>query len=338
MRVVLPTFEVYKSMRRAKYIYDPLTLAYHKVERTWKHLLRDTSLFLLGSMLMGLIFFFGIQYFMDSPEEKALKRQLEISEETYRELEEQIQELGAVAAELERRDNEVYRVILESEPPASWVRQSGLPLDADRYEKIRGLSNETLLDRSLRKVDDLKKRLAVHSASLDEVADLAQRKGEILKALPAIRPVKDQPSIRFSSGFGYRIDPIFKVSKLHQGVDFSAKQGTPIYATADGVIASNELYGGRGYGKHLTISHGYGYHTLYAHMSRVVRRQGQRVKRGDLIGYIGNTGKSTAPHLHYEVIYRGRRVNPINFFFNDLTPAEYNKLLAQAAANNQSFD
>lgn len=325
-------------MRRAKYIYDPLTLAYHKVERSWKHLLRDTSLFLLGSMLMGLIFFFGIQYFVDSPEEKALKRQLEISEETFQELEAQIQELNAVIEDLEQRDNEVYRVILESDPPASWIRQSGLPTEPERYEKIRGLSNETLLERSLRKVDDLKKRLAVHSASLDEVAELAQQKGSILKSLPAIRPVKDQPDIRFSSGFGYRIDPIFKLTKMHQGVDFSAKQGTPIYATADGVVVSNELFGGRGYGNHITISHGYGYHTMYAHMSKMVKRQGQRVSRGDLIGYVGNTGKSTGPHLHYEVIYRGRRVNPINFFFNDLTPEDYNKLLAQAAANNQSFD
>jgi murein DD-endopeptidase MepM/ murein hydrolase activator NlpD len=131
---------------------------------------------------------------------------------------------------------------------------------------------------------------------------------------------------------------MFKVSKMHQGIDFSARQGTPIYATANGTIVSNELFGGRGYGKHLTIGHGYGYHSLYAHMSKVVRRQGERVKRGDLIGYIGNTGKSTGPHLHYEVIYKGQRVNPINFFFNDLTPAQYNQLLAQAAANNQSLD
>jgi murein DD-endopeptidase MepM/ murein hydrolase activator NlpD len=275
---------------------------------------------------------------VDSPEEKALKRQLEISEETFQELEAQLQELNAVIQELEQRDNEVYRVILESDPPPSWIRQSGLPIESERYEKIRGLSNETLLERSLRKVDDLKKRLAVHSASLDEVAELAQQKGSILKALPAIRPVKDQPDIRFSSGFGYRIDPIFKLTKMHQGVDFSAKQGTPIYATADGVVVSNELYGGRGYGNHLTISHGFGYHTLYAHMSKMVKRQGQSVSRGDLIGYVGNTGKSTGPHLHYEVIYRGRRVNPINFFFNDLTPEDYNKLVAQAAANNQSFD
>ena len=338
MRVVLPTFEEYKSMRRAKYIYDPLTLAFKKVERSWKHWVRDTSLFLIGSMLMGIIFFFGIQSFVDSPEERGLKRQLEISEQIYAELESQMLELSGVILELERRDNEIYRVILESEPPATWIRQGGIPTDAKSYERIRGLSNETLLERTIRRVDDLKKRLAVHSASLDEVAELAQKKGAILESLPAIRPVKNQTGIKLSSGFGYRVDPMFKVSKMHQGIDFSARQGTPIYATANGTIVSNELYGGRGYGKHLTIGHGYGYHSLYAHMSKVVRRQGERVKRGDLIGYIGNTGKSTGPHLHYEVIYKGQRVNPINFFFNDLTPAQYNQLLAQAAANNQSLD
>ena len=192
MRVVLPTFEEYKSMRRAKYIYDPLTLAYKKVERSWKHLLRDTSLFLLGSMLMGLIFFFGIQSFVDSPEERGLKRQLETSEQIYAELESQMLELSAVILELERRDNEIYRVILESEPPATWIRQGGIPADEEGYERIRGLSNETLLERTMRKVDDLKKRLAVYSASLDEVAELAQKKGAILEALPAIRPVKNQ--------------------------------------------------------------------------------------------------------------------------------------------------
>ena len=325
-------------MRKSKYIYDPLTLAYKKVERTWKHILRDTSLFLLASGLLGVLFFFVIQLVIDSPKEKSLKRELDEVLLTYEQLDERLNKLMLVLGNMEKRDDEIYRVIFESEPPPAEIRLSGLAGGSLRYESIRNLSNGVLLEKTSRKVDELTKRIAIQSESLDELASLANNKEALLDALPAIRPVKDQPGTRFSSGFGYRIHPIYKVRKKHPGVDFSAKKGTPIYASADGIVISNDIFGGRGFGKHITISHGFGYHTLYAHMDKAIKKRGQRVKRGDLIGYIGNTGRSTAPHLHYEVIKNGRRVNPINYFFNDLSPTQYDDLVRSAAISNQSFD
>jgi murein DD-endopeptidase MepM/ murein hydrolase activator NlpD len=325
-------------MRKSKYIYDPLTLAYKKVERTWKHILRDTSLFLLASALLGVLFFFVIQLVIDSPKEKSLKRELDEVLLTYEQLDERLNKLMLVLGNMEKRDDEIYRVIFESEPPPAEIRLSGLAGGALRYESIQDLSNGVLLEKTSRKVDELTKRIAIQSESLDELASLANNKEALLDALPAIRPVKDQPGTRFSSGFGYRIHPIYKVRKKHPGVDFSAKKGTPIYASADGIVISNDIFGGRGFGKHITISHGFGYHTLYAHMDKAIKKRGQRVKRGDLIGYIGNTGRSTAPHLHYEVIKNGRRVNPINYFFNDLSPTQYDDLVRSAAISNQSFD
>lgn len=325
-------------MRKSKYIYDPLTLAYKKVERTWKHILRDTTLFLLASGLLGVLFFFVIQLVIDSPKEKSLKRELDEVLLTYEQLDERLNKLMLVLGNMEKRDDEIYRVIFESEPPPAEIRLSGLAGGSLRYESIRNLSNGVLLEKTSRKVDELTKRIAIQSESLDELASLANNKEALLDALPAIRPVKDQPGTRFSSGFGYRIHPIYKVRKKHPGVDFSAKKGTPIYASADGIVISNDIFGGRGFGKHITISHGFGYHTLYAHMDKAIKKRGQRVKRGDLIGYIGNTGRSTAPHLHYEVIKNGRRVNPINYFFNDLSPTQYDDLVRSAAISNQSFD
>ena len=325
-------------MRKSKYIYDPLTLAYKKVERTWKHILRDTSLFLLASGLLGVLFFFVIQLVIDSPKEKSLKRELDEVLLTYEQLDERLNKLMLVVGDMEKRDDEIYRVIFESEPPPAEIRLSGLTGGAFRYESIQDLSNGILLEKISRKVDELTKRIAIQSESLDELASLTNNKEALLDALPAIRPVKDQPGTRFSSGFGYRIHPIYKVRKKHPGVDFSAKKGTPIYASADGIVISNDVFGGRGFGKHITISHGFGYHTLYAHMDKAIKKRGQRVKRGDLIGYIGNTGRSTAPHLHYEVIKNGRRVNPINYFFNDLSPTQYDDLVRSAAISNQSFD
>tara|TARA_B110000003_G_C16624160_1_gene524256 strand:+ start:600 stop:1625 length:1026 start_codon:yes stop_codon:yes gene_type:complete len=341
---LLPTFEVTKLvrilllMRKSKYIYDPLTLAYRKVERTWKHIIRDTSLFLLASALLGILFFFVIQLILDSPKEKALKRELSEVLLTYEQLDKRLDELFVVMENMEQRDDEIYRVVFESEPPPGELRLSGIAGGALRYHNIRNLSNGTLLEKTSRRIDELSKRVVVQSESLDELASLTGNKEALLNALPAIKPVKDQPGTRFSSGFGYRIHPIYKVRKKHAGVDFTAKKGTPIYASADGLIISNDVYGGRGFGKHITISHGFGYHTLYAHMDKAIKRRGQRVKRGDLIGYVGNTGRSTAPHLHYEVIKNGRRINPINYFFNDLSPLQYDDLVRSAAASNQSFD
>ena len=275
-------------MRKSKYIYDPLTLAYKKVERTWKHILLDTTLFLLASGLLGVLFFFVIQLVIDSPKEKSLKRELDEVLLTYEQLDERLNKLMLVLGNMEKRDDEIYRVIFESEPPPAEIRLSGLAGGSLRYESIRNLSNGVLLEKTSRKVDELTKRIAIQSESLDELASLANNKEALLDALPAIRPVKDQPGTRFSSGFGYRIHPIYKVRKKHPGVDFSAKKGTPIYASADGIVISNDIYGGRGFGKHITISHGFGYHTLYAHTwIRLLKREAKESREEISLGISG---------------------------------------------------
>lgn len=325
-------------MRKTKYIYDPMTLAYRKVEKSWRERLRDTGLFILASALLGILFFFGLQLLIDSPKEKELQRELDESTLLFEDLDRRVSQLGSVLNQIERRDDEIYRVIFESDPPLQERRLEGIDGASERYSKIRGLSNGALLSSSALKVESLAKRMAVQSQSLDELAHLVTQKDAMLEAIPAIRPVKDQPGTWFSSAFGMRQHPILKTRRMHPGVDFSAPRGTPIYATADGIVITNEKFGGRGYGKHITISHGFGYHTLYAHMHKTAKRVGQRVKRGEVIGYVGSTGRSTANHLHYEVIYNRRKVNPINYFFNDLSPEEYDDLLKRAESANQSFD
>jgi murein DD-endopeptidase MepM/ murein hydrolase activator NlpD len=325
-------------MKKTKYVYDPLSLAYRKVEKNWKDRLRDTGVFILASILLGILFFFGLQVILDSPEEKILKRELAETEMLFEQLDRRVASLSGIIQQVERRDDEVYRVIFESDPPSRENRLRGISGSAQRYATIRGLPNGELLERSALKVDQLSQRVNVQSKSLDELADLVTKKEALLSALPAIRPLKDQPGTWFSSSYGYRFHPILKKNRMHTGVDFSAPRMTPIYATADGIVISNERFGGKGFGKHITISHGFGYHTLYAHMHKTAAPRGRRVKRGELIGYVGRTGRSTANHLHYEVIYNGRRVNPINYFFNDLSPEEYNDLLIMAESANQSMD
>ncbi len=326
-----------RKLRKTHYYYDPIAMAFKKIERTWRHWARYTSLFLVVSLLFGVGLFFIMNAFVDSPGEKELQREVDEMALQYEQLEDRLAEMDAMMEALETRDGEVYRLVLESEPVPTDVRRA-YASPKEKYARIRGLSNGVLVERAARKVDELSKRLYVQSKSLDEVVTLAKNKSQLLDAIPAIRPVAAKRGVQLASGYGYRVHPIYKVRKMHTGIDFTAKTGTPIYAAGNGSVVSPGKMGGSGYGLHVVISHGFGYHTLYAHMSRSAVRPGQRVKRGDLIGYIGSSGRSTAPHLHYEVIKNGRKVNPIHFFFNDLTPTEYAAMVDAANRTNQSFD
>jgi murein DD-endopeptidase MepM/ murein hydrolase activator NlpD len=323
--------------RKTKYYYDPLSMAFKKIERTWKHWVRDVSLFALTSSLVGIFLFFLVSTLFDSPREKQLQRELDETGLQMEALEERLDAMDDALSDMETRDNEVYRLVFETDPLPHELRRNIGNTDR-RYAQIRGMSNGALLERVDRKAEELGKRLYIQSKSLDEVVALAKNKEQLLEAIPAIRPVPAKRNVRLASGYGYRVHPIYKVRKMHTGIDFTAKSGTPIYASGNGTVVHPGDLGGSGYGIQIVISHGYGYHTLYAHLSRAVARPGQRVKRGDLIGYVGSTGRSTAPHLHYEVIKNGRKINPINFFFNDLTAAEYAALVEEANRTNQSFD
>jgi len=238
---------------------------------------------------------------------------------------------------IEYRDDNIYRVVLGAEPIDKSIREAGVG-GLDRYEDIKNKSilHADLITKLSESVDNLRRKIYIESKSQDDVVNLAESKEKLFAAIPAIQPVANKQLIALASGYGLRIHPIYKVKKMHTGIDFAAAIGTPIYATADGVIDKLNV-SFSGYGKMIEIDHGFGYRTRYAHMHGFAVRQGQKIKRGDLIGYVGDTGLSTAPHLHYEVFVNGVHANPVHYFFNDLNPAEYEKIIELASIENQSL-
>jgi len=327
-------------MAKVKYFYDPRTLSYRKIERTWRHKIRDIGIFLLSSFMFAFLFYVLADNFIDSPKEKRLKRELDNMVLQYEIMNQRLNQVTTVLEDMQFRDDNIYRVIFEADPIPNEVRRAGFG-GANRYKNLEGYSNSDLIIETRKKLDVITKQAYVQSKSFDDVLGLAKNKDKMLQSIPAIQPVANKDLRRMASGFGYRIHPIYKVRKLHTGMDFSATIGTPIYATGDGTISSDkgsDKVGGHGYGRYVVIDHGYGYKTLYAHMSKIIVKPGQHVKRGEIIGYVGNSGSSTAPHLHYEVVKNGQKINPINFFYNDLSPEEYELMIQISSNANQSFD
>jgi murein DD-endopeptidase MepM/ murein hydrolase activator NlpD len=238
--------------------------------------------------------------------------------------------------ELEKRDNNVYRAIFEAAPIPDSARAKALEQQKE-IQLVQGMDQENLYTSVASTLNKLTSRISIQSKSYAQIDGYIKNKEQLLSSTPAIQPVSNKDLSRIASGFGYRIDPVYKTTKFHAGLDFAAPQGTPIYATANGTV---EVAGntGNGYGNHVVISHGYGYGTLYGHMFRVKVRSGQKVKRGEIIGWVGSTGKSTGPHCHYEVHRNGDPVDPVYYFYNDITPEQYDRLLKLAASSNQSFD
>lgn len=323
-------------MPKAKYYFNTNSLKYEKVVIPWgKRILR-----VLGFVTTAIVFsvvIVAIAYaYLDSPKEKQLKREISQLTLQYEILQQRFEHVDNVLKDIQHRDDNIYRVIFEAEPIPATVRKAGYG-GVNRYKALEGMENSDLIISAARKLDELTKQLYVQSKSFDEIVELAKDKSHMLASIPAIQPVSNKDLTRIASGFGYRIHPIYKTSKMHEGIDFTAPVGTDIYAAGNGTV-KEVVYGDRGYGNYVLISHGFGYETLYAHMSKVKARPGQKVKRGDVIGNVGSTGASTAPHLHYEVIKQGSKINPINFFYNDLTPEEYEKMIEISSQSNQSFD
>jgi len=323
-------------MAKVKYYYDTKTLSYKRIELSGLNKLKRLFYFLIGSAFTGLIMVVVFFQFFDSPKEKRLNREIDALTTQYEIVEDKLNQVELVLDDIQNRDDNIYRVIFEAEPIPKSIRKAGYG-GINRYENLKGYSNSELIINTSEKVDQISKQLYIQSKSYDEIIELAKNKADMLAALPAIQPVSNKNLSRMASGYGYRIHPIYKTRKLHAGMDFSAKTGTPIYATGDGKIYKVRK-SRRGYGNHVIIDHGYGYKTLYAHMTKYVVRRGQKVKRGEVIGYVGSTGTSVAPHLHYEVHKDGRKINPVNFYYNDLNPEEYEKMLEISSQNNQSFD
>ena len=323
-------------MAKVRFYFNTHTLRYEKLEIPFKvRLLRFFGFMALSIIIASIIVFISFQY-IDSPKEKLLRNENEDLKENYSILEKRLQEINSQVVELENRDNEVYRAIFESSPIPDSARQKKMA-EKQEVQLIQSMSKTELVQSIQSQLNRLSLLTAYQNVSYNEIDDMLKNKQKLLAAIPAIQPVSNKSLTRIASGFGTRIDPVYKVAKFHAGLDFAAPQGTPIYATADGRVTEADFNAG-GYGNHVVINHGFGYETLYGHMYRIKARVGQEVKRGEVIGYVGSTGKSTGPHCHYEVRKNGHPIDPVYFFYNDLTPEQYDRILKQAAAGNQSLD
>jgi murein DD-endopeptidase MepM/ murein hydrolase activator NlpD len=324
-------------MNKVKYKFNKKSLTFDRVHTT----MRKRLLYFFSHLSTGVVFaavVLVVAYnFLDSPKEKAQKRELDEMKLQYQILNDQLDKVTTILADLQDRDDNIYRVIFEAEPIASSIRSAGIG-GIDRYESFKGYSNSDLIIETEKKMDRIMGKLYVQSKSFDEVFDLAKNKEKMLVSIPAIQPVNNKDLRRVGSYFGYRMDPFYKVRKFHEGMDFSAPVGTEIYATGNGTITAAGRDAQGGYGNVVRIDHGYTYQTLYAHLSRVFVKPGQKILRGQIIGNVGNTGKSTSPHLHYEVRKNGKPLNPIFFFFNDLTPEQFQLMLDLSAQPSQTMD
>ena len=323
-------------MAKVKYYYDTKTLSYKRIEHSRAKKIKTLFYFLIGSAFTGLLMVIIFFQFFDSPKEKILNREIKQLSSQYELVQDKLQQVELVLDDIHQRDDNIYRVIFEADPIPTSIRKAGYG-GVNRYKDLEGYNNSELIIATTKKVDQITKQLYIQSKSFDYVIELAKNKAVMLASIPAIQPVSNKNLKQMASGFGMRIHPIYKTQQFHDGMDFTAKIGTPIYATGNGKIEKVES-SARGYGKYVIIDHGFGYKTLYAHMSKFKVTIGQKVNRGDVIGYVGNTGLSSGPHLHYEVHKYGEKINPVNFYFNDLTAEQYEKMLEISTQNNQSFD
>lgn len=323
-------------MARQKYVFNQKTLSYEKYVVNWKQRLFGIIFYIVTTGAFALVFVAIAFNFFGSPKERMQKRELDFLTLQYDILTNRLLSMQKVLADMQERDDNIYRVIFEADPIPSSVRSAGYG-GVNRYEKLLGYKNSDIVVETAKKLDRIASLLYVQSKSFDEVFDLARNKSEMLASIPAIQPVKNLDLRRISSYFGVRTDPFYKVNKFHQGVDFSAPTGTEIFATGNGRVEriQKNYYG---YGNTILINHGFGYKTSYSHLSKFHVKNGDQVKRGQLIGEVGNSGKSTSPHLHYEVHKNNKPVNPIHFFFNDLTPQDYEKILELSALPSQTMD
>ena len=326
-------------MARIKYYYDTETCKYERVKvSTWDVLLNLLG-FLTVAILIAVSLLFGFNKYFESPKELSLRKENEELLYHYQVLEDEMQDVNQMISSLQERDDNVYRVIFEAEPISNTIRQAGAG-GAEKYKDLlsSNLTQESLILDNFKRIDQLKRQMYIQTKSHDEIIELAINKEDMMASIPAIQPVSNVELTRLASGFGRRIHPIYKVKRMHTGLDFSAPRGTPVYATGGGKIKKSQLsYLKTGYGNQIEIDHGYGYVTKYAHLQLLAVKKGQVIKRGDLIGYVGSTGGSTAPHVHYEIIKNGKKINPIQYIIQDVTDEEYDKLLELASRENQSL-
>lgn len=324
------------KVSKIKYRYNPQTLSYEKVELSFKQKLFRALPYVGAALVFAVAVSIIAFTFFKSPREKAQLRKIEELKAQYELLQKEMDETMKVLKAIEQRDDQLYRVILETKAYPAHKRQLATG-GSDRYAGQQNLDNSEMIVSATKKLDELQKRLYAQSKSFDELVELAKRKDKMLRSIPAVIPIANREVTAHTGAFGWRIDPIYRTRAFHSGMDFPCKLGTPIRCTGDGVVENVES-GFWGYGNVVLIDHGFGYKTMYAHLSGFNVKKGQKVSRGDVIAFAGSTGKSTAPHLHYEVIKDGEKVNPVNYYFNDLSPAQYEEMIKASQQNGTSFD
>lgn len=323
-------------MKKVKYFYNTQTLKYEKLVVSMRVKILRILGFISAAIVTGILFLSVAYRFLDSPKEKLLRRDIDNMKEEYDGLKSRMADLKTEIDELQHRDNAIYRVIFEAAPIPDSVR-AGQPDKDEEIQQLQRKENGEIIASAATMLAELSNRVKMQEKSYLQIEDLIKNKQKMLASIPAIQPVSNKDLDRIASGFGYRIDPIYKTMKFHSGLDFTAPSGTPIYATGDGTIEEASL-SDVGYGNHVVVNHGYGYKSLYGHMVRMKVKRGQSVKRGDVLGWVGSTGKSTGPHCHYEVSKNGVKVDPVYFFYSDLTPEQFDRMLKIARSGNQSFD
>jgi hypothetical protein len=323
-------------MKPVKYKFNPDSLSFDKIRLGVKAILLRSLAYLIALIIIAVVLNFMFGLFFDTPKEKALKREIEQLTLQYDLIHREMGNLETVIGHLQETDDNLYRTIFGAEPIQATQRQVGIG-GVSRYNELEGFNNSRLVIETVKKLDVLRKKVYVQSKSFDELILLAREKEEMLRSIPAIIPISTKDLTRIASGFGLRIHPVYKITKFHAGMDFTAPLGTEVYASGDGTIES-VLSSKRGMGNYIIVNHGFGYSSIYAHLDSFNVKTGQKVHRGDIIGYVGNTGMSVAPHLHYEIKLNGVNVDPVNYFFNDLSPAEYETMIEIASKTGQSFD
>ncbi len=325
-------------MSKTKYYFDKDNLEFIPIKRTNLNKLYNLILFLISSIIFaGFITVLLLNTeFINTPQELIQSREIKNYELQMKVLNKKLEQVESTLANIEKRDNNLYRVYFEASPIPPEQRRMGFG-GINRYDYLNGYENSDLIINTTKRIDILTKELVIQSKSLDEIELLAKNNESLLSSIPTIQPISNSDLKRMASGFGWRTDPFTKKRKRHWGMDFSAERGSPIYATGDGKISRADNRAA-GFGNHVRIDHGFGYVSIYAHMDNISVRRGNRVKRGDIIGYVGSSGRSVAPHLHYEISKDGKKIDPINFYHGNLSPSEYENLINQASQENQSLD
>lgn len=323
-------------MPKSKYKFNHETLSFIKVRASLKQKFLRGFTYLMSTIVITIVYYSIYTAFFDTPKERGLKREREELRLQFELLNGKYDQVEAVLKDIQQRDENIYRTIFEAEPIPISVRTGGIG-GADRYSELEDLSNSDIVIEAAKKLDKITKEIYIQTKSFDEIIELAKNKEEMVKSIPAIQPISNKDLTRVASPFGVRIHPYYKVLKMHTGMDFTAPTGTEVYATGDGVVVDVD-HSKRGYGNTIIVDHGFGYKTLYAHLSQTLVSVGKKVKRGEVIGLVGNTGMSLAPHLHYEVRKQDEPINPVNFYFNDLTPEQYERIIILAANSGQSLD